>query len=109
MEGETKYLVQVDNLQKHYKKYPFSITSNEDVFALKGTSFDVEQNEIVSILGKNGAGKSTLIGVLTGILDFDSGSAKLCGLNIETSMDVIRNKIGVCPQFDILWEDLTAY
>lgn len=41
MQQEEKYLIKVDNLQKHYKKYPFSITSNEDVFALKGTSFAV--------------------------------------------------------------------
>ena len=102
-------MVSVNQLQKHYKKYPFSISSNEDIFALKGTSFDVERHEIVSILGKNGAGKSTLIGILTGILDFDGGSAKLCGFNIEGSMETIRKKIGVCPQFDILWDDLTAY
>lgn len=85
------------------------MSSSEDVFALKGASFIVEPNEIVSILGKNGAGKSTMIGILTGLLDMDSGTALVSGMNVETDMDLIRKRMGVCPQFDILWDELTAY
>lgn len=63
----------------------------------------------MSILGRNGAGKSTMINVLTGILELDSGSAKINGMNIETHMQHLRKNMGVCPQFDILWDELTAY
>lgn len=49
-----------------------------------------------------------MIGVLTGIIQLDSGSAYISGMNVETHLDLIRKQLGVCPQFDILWDDLTA-
>lgn len=106
--GVSHHRVEVRNVLKCYRKYRF-MSSSEDVFALKGASFTVEPNEIVSILGKNGAGKSTMIGILTGLLDMDSGTALVSGMNVETDMDLIRKRMGVCPQFDILWDELTAY
>jgi len=53
-------------------------------------------------------GKTTLIGVLTGLLNPNSGTAEICNYNIEDQMDQIRLIMGVCPQFDILWDELTA-
>lgn len=50
-----------------------------------------------------------MINVLIGILDLDSGTAKISGMNVETHMHHLRKRMGVCPQFDILWNDLTAY
>jgi ABC-type multidrug transport system ATPase subunit len=38
----------------------------------------------------------------------DGGSAKVFGLDVRTQMDRIRKLVGVCPQFDILWDELTA-
>lgn len=43
------------------------------VLAVDNVDFEVNENEIVSIVGENGAGKSTLIKILTGILQPDSG------------------------------------
>jgi ABC-type multidrug transport system ATPase subunit len=42
-------------------------------------------------------------------LDLDSGSAKISGMNVATHMHHLRKRMGVCPQFDILWDELTAY
>jgi ABC-type multidrug transport system ATPase subunit len=53
-------------------------------------------------------GKTTLIGVLTGVLNPSSGAAEICDYNIIDEMESIRKIMGVCPQFDILWDDLTA-
>lgn len=69
---------------------------------------DIPDSELLTILGHNGAGKSTLIGVMTGILAPTDGTAKLCGLDINKDIAEIRTLIGVVPQFDILWENLTA-
>lgn len=100
--------LRVAGLKKTYNKYPFGITSKKDTKALKGVYLDIPDNELLTILGHNGAGKSTLIGVLTGILAPSDGSAKLCNFDLEDDLEEIRNIIGVVPQFDILWDNLTA-
>ncbi len=62
----------------------------------------------MAILGHNGAGKSTLINVLTGILSPSTGIARVLDFDIRNDMEHIRTLMGVCPQFDILWDELTA-
>jgi ABC-type multidrug transport system ATPase subunit len=46
--------------------------------------------------------------MLTGLYPASSGEAILCGFDLKTQSDQVYTKIGVCPQFDILWEDLTV-
>ncbi|CAK7342614.1 unnamed protein product [Dovyalis caffra] len=60
------------------------------------------------LLGHNGAGKSTTISMLVGLLPPTSGDALVFGKNITTDMDEIRNGLGVCPQNDILFPELTV-
>lgn len=62
----------------------------------------------MALLGENGAGKSTLINILIGSLSKSNGDIYIRNKNIESNIDDIRKIIGVCPQFDILWEELTA-
>jgi len=63
---------------------------------------------MLCLLGHNGAGKSTLFNIMTGIIDQSEGEAKINGLNIRDNQDQIRRMMGVVPQFDILWDELTA-
>ena len=70
--------------------------------------FGVEPNSLFALLGHNGAGKSTLFNQLTGLLAPTSGDAFVFGKSIKEEMDEIRAMMGVCPQHDILWDDLTA-
>ncbi|KAF9922051.1 hypothetical protein FBU30_007846 [Linnemannia zychae] len=76
--------------------------------ALKGMSFGVENNTVLGLLGPNGAGKSTMIHLLTGLYSPTSGTVYVAGANIRTEMSVVHSRIGVCPQHDILWGDLTV-
>ena len=39
---------------------------------------------------------------------FTPGNAYFYGLSIREDLDAIRNMLGVCPQHDVLWGDLTA-
>ena len=67
------------------------------------------KDEIFALLGHNGAGKTTLISMLTGLYEATRGKALYDGedILIGNNMDKFRLKIGICPQHDILFEDLT--
>ena len=60
------------------------------------------------MLGPNGAGKTTLISMLTGLYKPDAGNAWVAGCDIKNQLDSVQLQMGVCPQFDILWADLTV-
>lgn len=98
-DDEEQPIVSIKNLQKTY---------GSDVFALRGISMDLKKGEIVGLLGENGAGKSTLINILIGALGKSSGDVRIDGKSIDDEIIGIRKVIGVCPQFDILWEEMTA-
>jgi ABC-type proline/glycine betaine transport system ATPase subunit len=46
--------------------------------------------------------------MLTGLIQPSSGDAKVLGNSLIKDIDKIRKTMGVCPQFDILWNELTA-
>lgn len=74
--------------------------------ALKPIYLEISSNEIFTIIGHNGAGKTTLINILTKNIAPTSGSAEIYGVNLIE--DNLEQTIGLCPQHDILWEELTA-
>lgn len=59
-------------------------------------------------LGKNGAGKTTTMSMLVGLFSPSSGTAYLDGKDIRTEIDEARKSVGICPQHDILFNDLTV-
>lgn len=52
---------------------------NEELWALKDISFDVQRGEVVGLIGRNGAGKSTLLKILSRITEPSEGRAELRG------------------------------
>uniref|UniRef100_A0A4X2LSZ3 P-type phospholipid transporter n=1 Tax=Vombatus ursinus TaxID=29139 RepID=A0A4X2LSZ3_VOMUR len=66
------------------------------------------ENQITAFLGHNGAGKTTTMSILTGLLPATSGTVLIGGKDIETSMDSIRQNLGMCPQHNILFHHLTV-
>ena len=82
--------------------------------AVKSPFFAMRKRTLFALLGPNGAGKTTTINMLTGLLNPSAGEALIATSNgaksitCATDMADIRNAMGICPQFDILWENLTA-
>jgi len=76
--------------------------------AVKSLSLLVKQNTCFGLLGENGAGKTTTISMLTGMFPPTSGYALVGGYDITQEIDTVHLVIGLCPQFDVLWDDLTC-
>ncbi|KAL3678985.1 hypothetical protein R1sor_021941 [Riccia sorocarpa] len=93
-----------DNLRKIYP----GTDGNRNNYAVRGVSLAVERGECFGMLGPNGAGKSTTINMMVGLLSPTSGSAYIHGLDIRKDMTTIHTSMGVCPQHDLLWEQLTG-
>ena len=99
------------------KNYPLIVTNLTKIYnsnknnykSLDNFSLCLENNKIFSLLGPNGAGKTTFFSILTGIFPPTSGKAYIKGYNILTDIEKCQEQIGFCPQFDLLWNDLTVY
>ena len=82
----------------------------EEIQAVNGVSFQVEEGEILAFIGPNGAGKSTTIKMLTGILYPDGGRAEILGIDPTKQRRQLAYQIGtVFGQKEQLWTHLTPY
>ena len=52
------------------------------IHAIKGVSFEVNEGEIVTLIGANGAGKSTTLNTISGLLHSKTGSISFMGENL---------------------------
>ncbi|WJE14313.1 ABC transporter ATP-binding protein [Halobacillus sp. ACCC02827] len=73
--------ISVQNVEKTYQSGEVKIE------ALKHVTLDIDDNEIVAILGPSGSGKSTLLNVIGGIDRCDSGTVIMNGLDLSTCKD----------------------
>jgi len=95
--------VRLRNLTKIFNKG----TSNEKI-AVDNLNLTMLEGEILVLLGHNGAGKTTVASMLAGLIPKTSGSASLYGMEIGSDMDEIRKSLGVCPQHNVLFPELTV-
>ncbi|CAE7582365.1 ABCA1, partial [Symbiodinium microadriaticum] len=77
-------------------------------YAVKGVSLAIPHGECFGLLGVNGAGKSSLLNMLSGEFGPTSGDAFLAGHSVVTDMAKCRYHIGFCPQFDAIYDLLSA-
>lgn len=66
--------------------------------AVENVSFSVQKGEVLGFLGPNGAGKSTTMKMLTCFLTPSSGSAEVCGYDVEENPREVRKRIGYLPE-----------
>ena len=75
---------------------------------MKNISFGVNNGEIFGLLGPNGAGKSTTFNISTGMIHQTAGTVRLMQRPLEEGSEKLFQEVGICPQFDCIWENLTA-
>ena len=111
-------IISVNNLSKTFKKpirgeglrgmiKTLFSRKYEEVRAVDGISFDIDEGEIVGYIGANGAGKSTTIKMMCGILHPTGGSVSVCGMDFEKNRQKINKQMGVVfGQKTQLWWDI---
>ena len=93
-----EHIIEIEHLTKSFG----------DVKAVRDLSFHVRRGELFACLGVHGAGKSTTISILSGQLEKDGGTVKICGEDIEHSMAHITRKLGVVFQNSVLDQPLSV-
>lgn len=91
-------MLEIRDLQKTY---------SGGVQALKGISLNIPAG-MFGLLGPNGAGKTTLMKILATLLEPDSGTAEMAGVNLLNEMQRTRQMLGYLPQDFGLYPTLTA-
>lgn len=77
------------------------------ITAVERISLSVEKGEVLGFLGPNGAGKSTTMKMIAGFLEPDAGSAKICGIDVQTEPKRAKAALGYLPEGAPAYADMT--
>lgn len=77
-----------------------------DLTAVDDLTLTIPRGELFGLVGSDGAGKTTTLRMLTGVLDADSGEARLLGCSCS-NLEPVRSRIGYMSQRFGLYPDLT--
>uniref|UniRef100_A0A8D0D6S7 ATP binding cassette subfamily A member 3 n=1 Tax=Sander lucioperca TaxID=283035 RepID=A0A8D0D6S7_SANLU len=94
--------VKIKHLAKEFK------VGNKTRQAVRDLTMNMFEGQITVLLGHNGAGKTTTLSMLTGLFPPTSGRAYINGYDICQDMAMIRRSLGLCPQHDVLFDNLTV-
>jgi ABC-2 type transport system ATP-binding protein len=90
--------IEIEDLTKSYGQ----------ITAIRHVSLEVGEGEVFGFLGPNGAGKSTTIKILVGLVDPNSGTARVLGHDVTREGVQARESIGYLPEVVGLYEEMTA-
>ncbi len=110
-EERDRYNVRIESVWKLFDdpmKSARTINGDKKKIALKGVTLGIEAGQCFGLLGPNGAGKTTLINIISGILRADRGDVLIAGNSVSKNPDAAYRRMGVCPQFDTLFDLLTG-
>ena len=77
--------------------------------AVNGISLTVPRGEFFAVLGPNAAGKTTTLKILAGLMKPTSGSARVCGFDVQSQPLEARRRLAYVPDFPFLYDKLTAW
>ena len=83
-------LLKVDDIHVYYG----------NIHAIKGISFEVNEGEIVTLIGANGAGKSTTLNTIAGLMKPRSGQITFDGKNLASvpASRIVSLGMALCPE-----------
>ncbi|XP_070562934.1 phospholipid-transporting ATPase ABCA3-like [Ptychodera flava] len=93
----------LENLRKVYSTF-----GRKGLVAVDNTSVGVALGECFGLLGNNGAGKTSTFQMLTGDETISGGTAYIDGYDIKTNLKMAQQRLGYCPQFDALIDQMTG-
>ncbi len=93
-------MLKIDNIDVYYGA----------IHALKGISLEVNEGEIVTIIGANGAGKSTTLRTISGLLKPKTGSITFLGQNIAgvRAHEIVKKGISQVPEGRRVFAEMTV-
>src|SRR5512139_3195642 len=91
-------MVKLEHVTKRYN----------DTTAVNDLSMQVNDGEIVGIIGHNGAGKSTTLKMIAGLIAPTEGFIEVMGHNIKKDSTQFKKQIGFLPEESPLYENMTA-
>lgn len=92
-------MIEISNLTKKYEN---------GKTAIDNISFKINPGEICGYIGTNGAGKTTTIKIISGSLEFDSGSVIVSNLDVKQKPVDVKKIIGYVPETGNIFNSLTT-
>lgn len=92
------YAVELKRVAKRYA----------DIVAVDYIDLDVKHGEIFGLLGPNASGKSTTLKMILGLVEPDSGSVKVLGIDAKEDPVAVKRQVGYVPETPRLYEFLTG-
>ncbi len=82
-----------------------------NIRAVHGVSFEVDEGEIVTLIGANGAGKSTILNTIAGLHQPDSGEIRYRGEKIAAmgAHQIVKLGLSLVPEGRRIFGNLTVY
>ena len=99
-------LIEINDVSKTYK--PKGRKKGAPITAVSHATLDVEEGEILGLLGSNGAGKTTLIKLMLGLVTPDSGSITIGGYDVSTSREKALAQVGAIVEAPTLFNDFSG-
>lgn len=99
VQSENQKTLKITQLRKKF--------SNGKV-AVDNLNLEMFTDQIFSLLGHNGAGKTTTISMISGMLVQSAGTIELFGYDSTRNKDFMKAKLGVCPQKNPIFTQLTV-
>src|SRR5579862_6616850 len=80
-----------------------------ELVAVDDISLSIPRGEFFAVLGPNAAGKTTTIKILAGLIKPTSGSARICGFDVQAQPLEARRRLAYVPDFPFLYDKLTPW
>jgi len=88
--------ISISNLSKNYSEQT----------VLNNIGFEIGEGEVVGFLGPNGAGKTTTMKIIAGALAYNTGSVKVCGMEVKNNTLQTNALIGYLPEQNPLYPEM---